>query len=267
MLNGFRLDLEKELRRVTEAEGQTPLLTDSMQYSLLDGGKRIRPCLLLAVNEMLGGSANTAMPFACALEMIHCYSLVHDDLPSMDDDKMRRGKPSNHVRFGEANAILAGDGLLTRAALLLAEQNGHDAAKQIILNGAMKMVNGQSLDLNASIHTVEQLEKVHSQKTGALFCAATTAGALLAEREDCLLRMETFGKHIGWLFQLTDDILDAGEDLKNGKPSFVTLCGPEAATSEARRAGEMALACLESFENTAADTLRALIQRLTTRTE
>lgn len=267
MLNGYRLELEKELQSVTEAEGQPLLLIESMQYSLLDGGKRIRPCLLLAVSEMLGGCINTAMPFACALEMIHCYSLIHDDLPSMDDDELRRGKPCNHIRFGEANAILAGDGLLTHAALLLSEQNGYDAAKRAILNGAMEMVGGQSLDLNASITTVEQLEQVHSKKTGALFCAATTAGALLAGREDCLPRMELFGKHIGWLFQLTDDILDAEEDFANGKPSFVTLCGLENAVLEAEQAAKMALACLDPFENAAADTLRALIQRLTTRTE
>ena len=110
--------IENALRAYMEQDDSVRLLNESMSYSLLDGGKRIRPQLLLLVTEMLGGSEEDAMPFACALEMIHCYSLIHDDLPAMDDDVMRRGKPSSHVRFGEGNAILAGDGLLTKAGLL-----------------------------------------------------------------------------------------------------------------------------------------------------
>ena len=116
--------IEQALRVYMEQDGSAPLLNESMSYSLLDGGKRIRPYLLLTVTKMLGGSESDAMPFACALEMVHCYSLIHDDLPAMDDDPMRRGKPSNHIRFGEANAILAGDGLLTKAGLLLLSQSG-----------------------------------------------------------------------------------------------------------------------------------------------
>ena len=116
---------EQKLKRVETAlqtymqdDDSAQLLKESMEYSLLDGGKRIRPCLMLLIADMLGGKESDVLPFACALEMVHCYSLIHDDLPAMDDDSMRRGKPSSHVRYGEGNAILAGDGLLTKAALL-----------------------------------------------------------------------------------------------------------------------------------------------------
>ena len=121
--------IENALRAYMDADGSAALLNESMRYSLLDGGKRVRPYLLLLIDSMLGGREENAMPFACALEMIHCYSLIHDDLPAMDDDVIRRGKPSSHVKFGEGNAILAGDGLLTKAGLLLLEQKGHDLMK------------------------------------------------------------------------------------------------------------------------------------------
>ena len=131
---------------------------------------------------MLGGTVNEALPFACALEMIHSYSLIHDDLPAMDNDDMRRGQPSTHKAFGEANGILAGDGLLTYAALLLALQPRYDAAKQMILSCALDMVSGQSYDLNDSERSESMLNLLHRKKTGALFCAALSAGAVIAGR-------------------------------------------------------------------------------------
>ena len=149
--------IEHALRTYMAEDTSVPLLNESMAYSLLDGGKRIRPQLLLLVNSMLGGSEEQAMPFACALEMVHCYSLIHDDLPAMDNDAIRRGKPSNHVRFGEANAILAGDALLTKAALVLFSQRGNDEAKQAIFEGAYAMGSGQSDDLNLTERSAEAL--------------------------------------------------------------------------------------------------------------
>ena len=179
----LRERIENALCAYMTEDASAPLLNEAMAYSLLDGGKRIRPCLLLLVNKMLGGSEHTAMPFACALEMVHCYSLIHDDLPAMDNDAMRRGKPSNHVRFGEANAILAGDGLLTKAGVLLLSQAGYDEAKRAIFTGAYAMVSGQSDDLNLSERSAEVLERIHLNKTGALFRAACAAGAYLSDPE------------------------------------------------------------------------------------
>ena len=172
MLTRYRSMIEAELEKTAQIADLSPLLSESMRYALLNGGKRIRPSLLLMVCEMLGGNAEKALPFACALEMIHSYSLVHDDLPAMDNDDYRRGKPSVHKQFGEGNAILAGDGLLTEAALLLARQKGNDPAKAVIMHAALEMASGQSYDLNEIERTEEMLELLHRQKTGALFSAA-----------------------------------------------------------------------------------------------
>ena len=187
------LAIEAALRQYGTRDGLAPLLNESMAYGLLDGGKRIRPRLMLCVVRMLGGDTAKALPFACALEMIHSYSLIHDDLPAMDNDDFRRGKPSNHKQFGEANAILAGDGLLTCAALLLSEQTGYDAAKTEILRAALDMVSGQSYDLNEGERTETFLRVLHEQKTGALFRAAIASGAILAGREDLGPSFESLG--------------------------------------------------------------------------
>ena len=141
--------IEAALDRYSGTFDLPELFLRSMRYSLLSGGKRIRACLCLACCELMGGQAEDAMPFACALEMIHAYSLIHDDLPAMDNDDMRRGKPSSHKAFGEANAILAGDGLLTMAMRLLCDVAGQKAAKKAILQGALEMAAGQSLDLDS----------------------------------------------------------------------------------------------------------------------
>ena len=144
-----------------------PVLYQSMAYSLLDGGKRLRPVLCLAVCELLGGAAADAVKAACAMEMIHTYSLIHDDLPAMDNDDMRRGKPSSHRAFGEGNAILAGDGLLSLAFYVLS-QTGNAKVMQCVSRGALDMVSGQSLDINGT-HDAESLFDMHAKKTGALF--------------------------------------------------------------------------------------------------
>ena len=258
--------IENALAQFMEEDPSAALLKESMSYSLLDGGKRIRPQLMLLVTEMLGGCEETALPFACALEMVHCYSLIHDDLPAMDDDVMRRGKPSCHVRFGEANAILAGDGLLTKAGLLLMTQNGFDNAKRAIFECAYAMVSGQSDDLNLKERSAEALERIHINKTGALFRAACTAGAYLSDPSKAD-SMRAFGDTLGLLFQMTDDLLDEDKDRSEGKLTYVTFYGREETNAFINTEYRRASAILAPFEGEAAETLRNLIESLRSRTD
>ena len=257
--------IENALRAYMEQDNSVRLLNESMSYSLLDGGKRIRPQLLLLICEMLGGSEDTAMPFACALEMIHCYSLIHDDLPAMDDDTVRRGKPSSHVQFGEGNAILAGDALLTKAGLLLVSQEGYDNAKRAIFEGAYAMVSGQSEDLNLTDRSAETLERIHLNKTGALFCAACKVGAYLSDPAKAE-SMRLFGETLGLLFQMTDDLLDEEKDRLENKLTYVSLYGREETKTLIEAAYERAMAILAPYAGEAAETLRDLITRLRSRT-
>lgn len=257
--------IEQALRTYMTEDVSAPLLKESMSYSLLDGGKRIRPQLLLLITEMLGGKEDEAMPFACALEMIHCYSLVHDDLPAMDNDAMRRGKLTCHVRFGEANAILAGDALLTKAGMLLLAQDGHDAAKRAIFEGAYAMVSGQSDDMNLKERTAETLERIHLNKTGALFRAACTAGAYLSDPAKAETMCE-FGDAIGLLFQMTDDLLDEEKDRLEDKLTYVTFYGREVTKACIETEYKRADAILAPYAGEAAETLRNLIQLLRSRT-
>ena len=257
--------IEAELRSYMEQDDSTPLLNESMAYGLLDGGKRIRPQLMLLVTAMLGGDEEHAMPFACALEMIHSYSLIHDDLPAMDDDATRRGKPSNHVRFGEGNAILAGDGLLTKAGLLLLSQNGCDDAKRAIFEGAYAMVSGQSDDLNLLERSAEALERIHLNKTGALFRAACAAGAYLSDPGQAEA-MRAFGDCLGLLFQMTDDILDEEKDRSENKLTYVTFYGTDETKKRIEAEYDRAKAILAPFSGDAAQKLRNLISALRSRT-
>ncbi len=257
--------IESALRSYMEHDVSAPLLNESMAYGLLDGGKRIRPQLMLLVTAMLGGDEERAMPFACALEMIHCYSLIHDDLPAMDDDDMRRGKPSNHVRFGEGNAILAGDGLLTKAGLLLLSQNGYDDAKRAIFEGAYAMVSGQSDDLNLRERSAEALERIHLNKTGALFRAACAAGAYFSDPNQAQA-MRAFGDCLGLLFQMTDDVLDEEKDRSEDKLTYVTFYGIDETKKRIEAEYERATAILAPFSGDAAETLRNMISALRSRT-
>ncbi len=257
--------IEQALCACMDADDAAPLLNESMRYSLLDGGKRIRPYLLLRVCEMLGGSEKDAMPFACALEMVHCYSLIHDDLPAMDNDDMRRGKPSSHIRFGEANAILAGDGLLTKAGLLLMSQDGFDDAKRAIFEGAYVMVSGQSDDLNLTGRDAETLDRIHLRKTGALFRAACAAGAYLSDpgkADD----MRLFGDALGLLFQMTDDLLDEEQDIAEQKLTYATYYGREKTVAFIDDAANKAITLLHPYRSEAADDLRSLVNHLRSRT-
>lgn len=259
--------IESSLIRFIKERDLSPILLESMEYSLLGGGKRIRPCLLLCITEMLDGDIEKALPFACALEMIHSYSLVHDDLPAMDNDDYRRGKPSCHKQFGEANGILAGDALLTEAALILAEQNDFDNAKAVILNSALVMVSGQSYDLNDSAWTEDLLYLLHMQKTGALFRAATVAGAYLAGKPDLAPSFSRLGETIGLIFQITDDFLDADKDSESNKLTFYTFFGKNKSIELLKEQEDVALTILEPFQNKAAEELKRMIRGLADRKE
>ena len=248
-------------------------LYESMAYSLMGGGKRLRPVLCLAVCELLGGTAADAIKAACAVEMIHTYSLIHDDLPAMDDDDMRRGKPSSHKAFGEGNAILAGDGLLSLAFYVLS-QTGNAKVMQCVSRGALDMVSGQSIDINGT-HGAESLFDMHARKTGALIRAAVLAGAYSAGASETgrnLAPLTAFAEHFGLLFQITDDILDvtgepallgktAGKDARENKATFVTLYGLEPAREEAGIAARLAAEALEQVEGD-----RMFLQELVGRT-
>lgn len=256
---------------------------EAMRYSLFVGGKRIRPILCLAAAEAVNSDAavrQRALPVACALECIHTYSLIHDDLPAMDDDDLRRGKPTNHTVFGEAAAILAGDGLLTFAFDLLSSPVSAavaDPARIRIIQtvaraaGPLGMVGGQSLDMIYEGQQVgyETLRSIHRSKTGALITASVTCGAIVAgasvEQEDAL---KTYGDHIGLAFQIVDDLLDveatteqlgkpAGSDVKSDKVTYPSLFGKDISRTMAREAVQEALAALAVFDRQA-DPLRAL---------
>ena len=248
-------------------------LASSMEYSLLAGGKRLRPILLMAAAEAVGGRGEDYLTSACAIEMIHTYSLVHDDLPAMDDDDYRRGKPTNHNVYGAGMATLAGDALLTMAFEVLLRQSGiSDAVKLSVLRevseaaGAKGMVGGQAMDLGAAGQPVNiiTLRRMHMGKTGALFRAAVRAGAILADGDAAeLVSLTRYAESFGLAFQITDDILDvtgtteaigkpAGSDERNQKATYVTLATLPGAEKMARDAVEAAVEALAPLGDKAA---------------
>ena len=241
---------EQKLQELLDETSCAPVLNRSMVYSTFSGGKRVRPALCMAACELCGGKAEEALLAACAVELIHTYSLIHDDQPAMDNDDMRRGKPSSHKAFGEANAILAGDALQALAFLSLAQCACKDALEPIA-HGALQMVMGQSLDVNAD-GGAELLEALQDYKTGALIRAAVASGAACAKASeaqmDALLR---FANAYGMLFQITDDILDCtgdaallgktvGKDEAEGKVTFVSVYGLEGAKTRAQSYAKIA---------------------------
>ncbi|RLS53977.1 MAG: polyprenyl synthetase family protein [Planctomycetota bacterium] len=224
-----RQRIEDALRGELPPAGDCPSrLAESMWYSLAAGGKRVRPVLTLLACEACGGSIEAALPAAVAIEMIHTYSLIHDDLPAMDDDDLRRGMPTNHIQFGEATAILAGDGLLTRAFEIIS-RDVKPAAVAVACcvelasaAGAEGMVGGQQADLEAEttpVRTVEALEAIHRRKTGRLLSAALLMGGRIAQTSPQNLRsLQIYGESIGLAFQIADDLLDVvGDAGKMGK--------------------------------------------------
>lgn len=197
----------------------------AMRYGVFPGGKRIRPILTLASGELFGAPAERLLPFACAIELIHAYSLIHDDLPALDDDDVRRGEPSNHKVFGEGMALLAGDGLLTEAFHLMSDaEHARGMSAELVLQviheiahacGVMGLVGGQALDLEAETQEVDlaTVEVIHVRKTGALILAAIRSGARLGGAGEAeLLKITRYGEYLGLAFQIADDIIDARND-------------------------------------------------------
>ena len=294
----IRIYLDEQRRRVEdrlaalmlEPIGAFAQHIEAMRYSLFAGGKRIRPVLCLAGAEAVDSGEQTrqrALPVACALECIHTYSLIHDDLPAMDDDDLRRGKPTNHTVFGEAAAILAGDGLLTFAFELLSGATSAalpDPARIRIIRtiaraaGPLGMVGGQSLDMIYEGQQVgyEELRRIHRSKTGALITASVACGAMVAGAgEDQEAALKTYGDHVGLAFQIVDDLLDieattaelgksAGSDTKADKVTYPSLFGVETSRIMAREAVQEAIAALAAFDHQA-DPLRALARYIVDR--
>jgi geranylgeranyl diphosphate synthase, type II len=274
-LDARRHEVDEALERyLPVAPACPPRVGEAMRYSLFAGGKRLRPMLALASAEAIALSNGTdvdrgralALPAACALELIHTYSLVHDDLPAMDDDTLRRGRPTSHVVFGEGLAILAGDGLVTEAFALMARESGDAADPSIAVRtlrairivadaaGPCGMVGGQAIDLEAAgsgaTFDGEGLRAMHARKTGALIRASAAAGAVMAGAGDAqLAAIDRFASELGLAFQIVDDILDvegasedlgktAGKDAAAGKPTYPALYGLDASRA-------MAAACIE----------------------
>jgi geranylgeranyl pyrophosphate synthase len=287
-LEARRKEVEGALDSVLTTAAAPPVIVDAMRYSLLGGGKRLRPMLVLASAEAAaqatGGSEaaarDLAMPAAIAIEMIHTYSLVHDDLPSMDDDELRRGRPTSHVVHGEGMAILAGDGLQAEAFRVLARepQGFHPTLMQRKLRvlasiadaaGAAGMVGGQAIDLNAVSRepatgsreplplTPESLRDMHARKTGALIRASVAAGAIMGGANDTIFAaLDQYGSEIGLAFQIVDDILDeegsaatlgktAGKDRAAGKPTYPAFFGLDRSRQLAAESHQRARQALE----------------------
>ncbi len=268
-------------RYMLTEEGPLANHVKAMRYSLFAGGKRIRPILAMAAAEALHAATGPLLPVACALECIHTYSLIHDDLPAMDDDDLRRGKPTCHVVFGEAEAILAGDGLLSFAFELLSHpdaQKGISPAAQLrMINiiakaiGPQGMVGGQSLDLAAEGRAIsfDHLRLIHGYKTGALITASVQAGAIFGKGNDQqFAALSRYGAQIGLAFQIVDDLLDvegttadlgktAGADAQRNKATYPAFFGVAKTKVMAKEAVDEAVTALEFFD-AKAEPLRAL---------
>lgn len=288
-LNEKRLAVEDALARyMLPAEGPLSAHMEAMRYSLFAGGKRVRPILCIAAAEALGADSGPLMPLACSLEFIHTYSLVHDDLPAMDDDDLRRGKPTNHVVFGEAGAILAGDGLLTFAFDLMSDPALCDVVSagdrlrlvHVVARaaGPLGMVGGQALDVASEGEMVdfETLKTIHRCKTGALITASVQAGAIIGTADDRqYAALTSYGEAIGLAFQIYDDLLNvegtteelgkaAGSDADREKATYPALFGVEGAREKAREAVAAAEAALADFDHRA-EPLRELARYIINR--
>jgi geranylgeranyl pyrophosphate synthase len=275
-----REQVDARLDQLIPAESTEPTdVHQAMRWSLFAGGKRLRPALLLASGRAFGAKDSHLLDAACALEMIHTYSLIHDDLPSMDDDDLRRGRPTCHIRYTEATAILAGDALQTLAFQTIAEAEAlkSEVRVRVIQEVAraagtpLGMVAGQAYDLAAESRPVtgEELERIHHYKTGALIATAVRCGALISGARDADVEAITqYGRLLGLLFQITDDLLDVtatledlgktpGKDARARKATYPALYGVEEARERAASVHSQACAALEQIESPT-DTLRAI---------
>lgn len=259
--------IEAALAAYCEFDHRCPAeLADAIRYSLLSGGKRLRPLLVLMAADACGSSEQDAMPAACAVEMIHAYSLIHDDLPAMDDDDLRRGRPTNHKVYGEAMAILAGDALQTLAFAALAEIQPPEAAAACCAAlaeaaGACGMVGGQADDMaeKTGEPQLAQLESIHERKTGAMLNVSLRLGALVAGASDEQFEaLAQYGRRLGLAFQITDDLLDVegdeakvgkrvGKDTARGKLTFPGLLGIEQSRNRAKELVSEACQALAPF--------------------
>lgn len=272
--------VDAALDRVLPAESVPPAKVHAaIRWSVFAGGKRFRPILLLAVGETFGAAPELLSATACALEMIHTYSLIHDDLPSMDDDDLRRGRATCHVRFGEATAILAGDALQTQAFKIVSEDERLSAEKRVLLLAEIArasgtphgMVAGQGCDLEAESREVSpgELEQIHRLKTGALIIAAARCGAIIADTSETELAAVTdYASQLGLLFQITDDLLDVtataealgktpGKDQRSKKATYPALYGVEATHKHLALAHQTACSSLDAVTQSTA-LLRAI---------
>lgn len=276
--SALREQIDAALTRFVQYDADCPTrLRGAIEYSLLAPGKRLRPQLVLLATQACGGEIAPALPAAAAVEMIHAYSLVHDDLPAMDDDDLRRGRPTCHKQFDEATAILVGDALQARAFEILAteikpsDQAARCCAELAQAAGASALVGGQADDLTSQFfqakddnHALEQLELIHRRKTGALFRVSLRLGAIVANATDQQLSaLDTYGQHLGLAFQVVDDLLDVsgdeqalgkrvGKDSERGKTTYPSVLGIEASRTRAETLIDEACQALECFGPTAA---------------
>ena len=263
-----RIDAELE-RQLSATGGSSERLQQAMKYSVLGGGKRIRPALCIAAASALGQPQDHATVPACTLELVHAYSLIHDDLPAMDDDELRRGRATTHIAFDEATAILAGDALQTLAFGWLAEAPGLTDQVRLAMirelasaSGHLGMVGGQAIDLESvgKRLTIDQLEKMHRHKTGALIAASVRMGALTAPdvSDDQLAALTVYSQTLGLAFQVQDDLLDIegdttvigkpqGSDLARAKPTYPSLLGTSGAREYLSQLLDSAISSLEGF--------------------
>ncbi|MFC7320833.1 polyprenyl synthetase family protein [Halobacillus campisalis] len=252
-LDGKRQLVNTQLENYVTANTDEGRVRDAMLYSIEAGGKRLRPILLLATIEAFRGNPSKGLPVACALEMIHTYSLIHDDLPAMDNDDVRRGQPTNHKKFDEATAILAGDALLTLSFQIITDSNDLTNDEKVFIvrelskaSGPKGMVNGQMKDMQYENHDIplRELEDIHRQKTGRLLNFAVLSGAYLAEADDQVMdNLTAMAGALGLIFQIQDDILDVvgdshaigkpiGSDEGNNKSTYPQLLGLEGAIAQ-----------------------------------
>ena len=269
-----QVDMEQALAAYLPSVAETPArLHEAMHYATLDGGKRVRPLLVFAAGDLFGAEPQALARVASAVEMIHAYSLVHDDMPCMDDDALRRGKPTVHVKYDEATALLVGDALQAQAFLILSEGGDGDGSRQLAMvrllaraSGSVGMCGGQAIDL-ASVGvalSLPQLEQMHRLKTGALLRAAVMLGAWCGKAltDDETVALDRYAAAIGLAFQVVDDILDAtadsaalgktaGKDAADNKPTYVSILGLQASQALAEKLRGDAHRAVEQFGNQA----------------
>lgn len=261
------------------------IIYEAMRYSVFAGGKRLRPVLMLLTCEMCGGDTDEVLPFACALEMIHTYSLIHDDLPAMDNDDLRRGKPTSHKQFGEATAILAGDALLNKAFEVVSTYSGNNpdrAMKAVnilaVSSGSEGMIGGQIVDMQSESReiTLDELRYLHLNKTGAIIRSACVIGAVMSGADSGAIKaVDEFSRNLGIAFQIQDDILDVtgteselgkpiGSDAEEGKNTYVSLLGLQKSEELSEEYSKKAKQALNIFGEKA-NTLKELTDYLTDR--